>query len=202
MGLLNMACSLFGIRSEEEPVYEVILEEGNKEIRRYAGFIVAKTVVEGDYDESGRIAFRRLFDYISGNNTKKETISMTAPVIQEKQSRTIAMAALVIQEETEQGWVMSFVMPAQFTMETIPVPVNPKVQLEQTPGKSVAVHRYRGWTTEEIINELGAELQQWSKDNGFREVSKPRSARYDPPWTIPFLRRSEIHLDVQHLDGV
>ncbi len=201
MGLLNVACSVFGIRSEEEPAYQVILTDGNREVRQYAGFIVATTLGDGDYDTASRIAFRRLFDYISGNNAKQQTITMTAPVLQENERTSMTMAAPVIQEATEQGWVMSFVMPKQFTMETLPVPGNPKVQLQQVAGKEIAVRSYTGWTSEQTISKLGEELQQWSRTQGFKAVSAPRSARYDPPWTIPFLRRSEIHLDVQRSDG-
>ncbi len=201
MGLLSVACSVVGIRREEEPAYQVILLEGNNEVRRYAGFIVATTLVEGDYDTTSRIAFRRLFDYISGNNAKQQTITMTAPVLQEKERMAMTMAAPVIQEATDQGWVMSFVMPKQFTMATIPVPGDPKVQLQQVAGKEIAVRSYTGWTSEQTISELGEELERWSKNQGFKAVSAPRSARYDPPWAIPFLRRNEIHLDVQRSDG-
>ncbi len=81
------------------------------------------------------------------------------------------------------------------------MPVDPKVQLQQIAGKEIAVRSYTGWTSGQTISELGAELEQWSKNNGFMAVAAPRSARYDPPWTIPFLRRNEIHLDVLQSNG-
>lgn len=99
ISLMQISCSVFGIRSEESPKYEVLRSEDNKEIRSYSGYIVAKTKMKGDFKEVQGDSFRLLAGYIFGNNEKKQKISMTAPVSQEKvsESEKIAMTAPITQ---------------------------------------------------------------------------------------------------------
>ena len=191
------SCTVFGLRTVEEPPYMVQVKDKNIEIRNYEDFIVAKTVVAADYDQSSSIAFKRLAGYIFGNNKKQQEISMTAPVFQESDNEKIAMTAPVVQEKSGQNWVMSFVMPGKYTLETLPDPVDPDVEIKRVQGKKVATIRYSGFLTEETIAAKAEELQAWLNKNGYKPLSTPRSAGYDPPWTIPFLRRNEVHIDLE-----
>ncbi len=201
-------CSVFGIRTTDEPDYEVTRSEGAFELRRYSSYVVAKTTVEKDYDGASSTAFRRLFRYISGANSGSRAIDMTAPVIREprsgsgKEGKKIAMTAPVLMresnlEETSDGWEMAFVLPEEYTFETAPVPSSPDVRLENVPEKTVAVLRFSGSFNDERFAEKRAEMLELLKGKGYRAISEPRLAGYDPPWTIPPLRRNEILVDVE-----
>lgn len=197
MSLLNAACSVVGIRNEETPGYAVVLAEDNKEIRAYDSYVMAQTVVQGEYDESSSKAFRILFEYISGANQASEKISMTAPVTQGQSGEKIEMTAPVTQGRTGGGWSMAFVLPSKYDFNTAPRPTDPRVELVQIPARTMAALRYRGFTSPEKIVRLGTELMAWSEQNGYLPVAAPASARYDPPWTIPFLRRNEVLVEVE-----
>jgi hypothetical protein len=199
-GLLCVAatgCTVFGIRTVEEASHEVLLRDGRFQIRQYADAVVAETFVDAEYDEASSTAFRRLAGYIFGKNERKEKIDMTAPVVQEPTSETIAMTAPVIQEESDKGWRMAFVLPSKYTLETAPKPLDPNLTVRQEPGKKVAVVRYSWRLSEARMQDYAEKLRQWLEERNYEAVSQPRSAAYDPPWTIPFLRRNEVHIDVK-----
>lgn len=194
---LGFACSVVGIRTTKEPSYRVVRADGDVEVREYASYLVARTEATGDYDASGSAAFRRLFGYISGKNTATREISMTAPVIQERTGEKIAMTAPVLQERAGKTWRTAFVMPAAYTLDNAPAPLDPSIIIEEVPGRFVAVLRYRGFVSEETIAERSRELGTWLAAASYRVVSEPRSARYDPPFALPFLRRNEVHVTVE-----
>ena len=79
---LSIGCTVFGVRTVEEPSYQVILQQENKEIRRYDPNIVAKTNIKGEYKEAQNEGFKILAGYIFGKNKKNVDIAMTAPVTQ------------------------------------------------------------------------------------------------------------------------
>lgn len=195
--LFLTACSVFGISSVDEAGYDVLKDNTNIQIRLYKPLLIAQTEVEADYEAASSKAFQRLFDYISGNNKKQQKIAMTAPVIQEKQSEEIAMTAPVFQEKSGTTWLMSFVLPAEYTLATAPVPLDSAVILKELPSKKVAVLHYSGFLSEQVIEEKAKELQTWLAEQGYKAQSTPRSAGFDPPWTLPFLRRNEVHIDIE-----
>jgi hypothetical protein len=119
----------------EKAKYTVVEKEDDFEIRQYEPRIVAETYVEGDLEEVGDEGFRRLYGYISGDNQKKQSISMTAPVGQEAKSEKIAMTAPVGQEQKDNRWRITFLMPAEYTLETLPVPTDSRVKLVQDSGR-------------------------------------------------------------------
>jgi effector-binding domain-containing protein len=128
----------------EEAPYIVVEHEDGFEIRDYAPHLVAETVVDGELDEAANKAFSRLFRYISGANRSREKVAMTAPVSQEPHGERIAMTAPVGQERIEERWAVSFMMPASYRMETLPVPEDPQVSLRQVPARRMATVRYSG----------------------------------------------------------
>ena len=191
------ACSIFGFQGVKEPKYRVAREAGASEIREYDPVIVARTQIAGDYKQGSNAGFRRLADYIFGNNQKQQKVEMTAPVIQEQKSEKIAMTAPVLQQPAADGWQMEFVMPEGYTLETLPKPVDPLIELAEVPARKVAVLRYRGRLTEANIKTKTAELEAWIKENNLTAKAAPQSAGYDPPWTIPMFRRNEVLVEIE-----
>ena len=196
-----VGCTVIGIRTVEEAHYEVLREDGQIEIREYEPLVVAETNVEADYKEAGTIAFKKLFAYISGENESQTKIAMTAPVIagehRVSHGEKIDMTTPVLAEEQGRGWRYAFVLPANYTIESAPVPSNSQVKLIVMPKKKVAVIRYSGSWGEEAMRRKAEALVDWIQANGLEPASTPRSARYDPPWTISFLRRNEVMIDLK-----
>ena len=195
-------CSVFGIRDTPQPDYQTIkkVKADDIEIRQYEPMLVAKTPVTS-MDEGTNTAFRRLANYIFGQKTTKTEIGMTAPVVRSKQEardgEKIGMTAPVYRQQNTDGqWEMSFVMPSRYTMETIPKPVDSKITLEQVPARTVAVLRFSGFLNKENVDEKTRALKKWVAQSPYRAISSYRNAGYDPPLTIPFLRRNEILVDV------
>ena len=176
----------------EEAEYKVTLQQDEFEVRDYTSSIVAEVVVSGGFEDASSAAFRKLFNYISGDNTRRDKIAMTAPVSQKREAEKIAMTSPVGQRAAGQGWAVSFMMPAAYTMETIPVPVDPAVVLREIPAYRAAAVRYSGgWSAERYQKHL-AQLQGWIERNGWEVVGEPVWARYDAPFTPWFMRRNEI----------
>ncbi|MEE2902086.1 MAG: heme-binding protein [Myxococcota bacterium] len=195
----QFGCSVFGIRSIDEPNYTLLKSDKSQsvEIRHYDEFLVAQTVVKANYKQAGSVGFRRLFRFISGDNTAQQSIAMTAPVERYETGEKIAMTAPVFQAQEEKQWTISFVMPAKFTAETVPQPTDSSVTIKTVPARKVAVIRFAGRMNEEKSEKYIQELKVWCRDHGYRPTSKPRLAGYDPPFTLPFLRRNEIHINVE-----
>lgn len=190
-------CSVFGIRTADEPKYQVLNDYGHIQIRHYPALVVAQTEVNGDYKNSSNQAFQRLTGYIFGNNKKQQKMAMTAPVIREQEAETMAMTAPVIQQKSGPVWLMAFVLPSGYSVSTAPAPLDPAVVIKEIPGKKVAVIQYSGSLTEQGIEEKSEALKNWLKKQGYEAISPSRSAAYDPPWTLPFLRRNEVHIDIE-----
>ena len=197
---LIAGCSVFGVNGVEEAGYDVLMSENNYELRLYEPLVVAETYVESDFDEAGNIAFRRLFGYISGDNASTSEIAMTAPVLAKQSSSNsgakIDMTVPVFEEPKDQGWRYMFVLPAGYKVTTAPTPLDENVKISTMPQKQVAVIRYTGSWDMAVIDEKTNQLKQWVIANGLTPASEPRWAGYNPPWTLPFLRRNEVMIDV------
>jgi len=180
----------------EEAPYQVLKESGSFELREYVPHILAETMVDGDLEEAGNKAFRPLFNYISGANRSRAKIAMTAPVSQEPQGEKIAMTAPVSQQRTRDKWAISFMMPASYTLETLPVPDDPAITLRLVPAHRVAAVRYSGTWSEKNYQRYLKELEAWIRDNNLKIVGEPVWSRYNPPFTLWFLRRNEILIPV------
>lgn len=185
-----------GALAVEEPEYEVVASHGELELRRYAPMILAETRVEADFEGAGNEAFRRLFRYISGDNRAQAKIAMTAPVVQEAASRKIAMTAPVVQEADEEGWRVAFVLPAEFSWETAPLPTDSRVALRLVPERTVAALRFSGTWGEERFAEHERRLRALIAEHGLEPAGEAVSARYNPPFTPWFMRRNEVLIPV------
>lgn len=193
----------------EEPPYEVLLADGPFEIRRYAPMLVAETFVDGDMDQASNQGFRRIADFIFGNNQRPGSdqaskIAMTAPVTVEPQSSKIAMTAPVTVEPlsddarlaTAQRWRVHFVMPGQYTLDSLPKPRNDAVKVREVPAKTFAVHRYSWLNTQARVQQKTQALLDWAQQRSLQVVGAPQLARYDPPWNPPMFRRNEIKVEI------
>lgn len=185
----------------EEPAYTVTEQSAPFELRTYQPKIVAEVVVSGSMDEASSMGFRLLANYIFGNNTAggggSEKIQMTAPVGMEPSSEKISMTAPVSMQESDGRWRVSFVMPSQYTMETLPRPNNAAVTIREIPATRYAVIRFSGLTGAKKVANKTEDLQAWLAKKGLKPVGAPELARYNPPWILPFLRRNEIMVEVQ-----
>lgn len=186
-----------GIRSSAEPEYQLLSESGEIQIRQYPPLLIAETVIDADYAQAGNIGFNRLVGYIFGGNQQKQQMAMTTPVFRESAGEQIAMTTPVSQQAVDNKWTMAFVMPSGYSLDTLPTPIDSQVTIKALPAKKVAVLRYSGSLTLEKINENSRQLQAWIEQQHLTPLSAPRSAAYDPPWTLPALRRNEIHIDIE-----
>ena len=194
VSLLLVANSAMAI---EKAKYTVLEKEDSFEIRQYEPQIVAETYVEGNLKDVGNAGFRRLYDYISGDNKKKQSIAMTAPVGQEASSEKIAMTAPVSQEKTDDQWRITFLMPVEYSLETLPEPLDERVRLRKEPGRLMAAVRYSGTWSEEAYEKNKALLEAYIQKRGLKKAGVPVWARYDPPFMPWFLRRNEVLIPVE-----
>jgi len=180
----------------EKANYTVLEKEDDFEIRQYEAQIVAETYVEGSLKDAGNDGFRRLYAYISGDNKKKQSISMTAPVGQEAGSEKIAMTAPVNQEKKESQWRVTFIMPVEYTLETLPEPIDERVRLLEEPGRLMAAVRYSGTWSEASYQENKSLLEEYLQKRGLTQKGAAVWARYDPPFMPWFLRRNEVLIPI------
>ena len=184
MGLLSAGCSLFGKGSEEQPPYQVVLKQDNKEIRKYDSYIIAKTTISGSFKDAQSKGFRILAGYIFGKNKSQKKIAMTAPV--------------VIAPNENKSWTMTFSMPSQFTIKMLPVPTDQRVNIEKVEHRFVAAITFSGFWGESRNAKESKKLMEWIKSyQEYELISGPMFAGYNPPWTLPFLRRNEMLIELR-----
>jgi len=181
----------------EKENYSILEVEKDFELRQYERQIVAETFVVGDFEAAGNVGFRRLFKYISGYNKKSESIEMTAPVTQGMDSVKIAMTAPVGQEKKNGRWRITFLMPSEYTLETLPQPLDERVMLTQDTGRLMAAIKYSGRWSKKLYDENKARLDDYIQKRGLTVTADPIWARYDPPFMPWFLRRNEILIPVE-----
>src|SRR6056297_8601 len=167
----------------EQIDYDILLKEEAMEIRRYEGFNVAEIKKEGkNVMDSG---FNDIFRYISGGNESSEKISMTSPVLSEMEDNFVKT---------------SFVMPKEHNFEELPQPIDKAVQIRRVPSGTYGTIRFTGsWKQEKFLN-MGGHLRLWLESKGYEIVSNAIVARYNPPFTPPFLRRNEIRYEVRKIE--
>jgi hypothetical protein len=179
----------------EEPKYRVVEKDGNIEFRDYAPMIVAEAEVSGEQNKALGEGFRVIADYIFGNNASSQKVAMTAPVTQQR-SEKIAMTAPVTQQSDGGTGRVRFVMPTGYTLQTLPKPNNPAVTLKEIGSKRFVAIRFSGFAGEGNLARHAAELKSFVSARNLKTLSAPTYAFYDPPWTLPFLRRNEVMVEI------
>jgi hypothetical protein len=172
----------------EQPRYTVIASHGPLEVREYGPLVVAETQVCGPRQDAIQQGFRRIAGYIFGGNASQQKIAMTAPVIQQQRE------AVQLAGATE--WAVRFVMPSAHSLATLPLPKDAKVKLSALEGRRYAAIRFSGTGKDQNIHKHLAILEQHIAAQNLKVIGPPLLAFYNPPWTLPFLRRNEIWLEL------
>jgi hypothetical protein len=195
--LTLIGCVMAGpiMSNVETPKYKVNYSSDNIEHRTYEPMIIAAVEVNGERKEAIGNGFRLIADYIFGNNSIAQNIEMKAPVGQQ-QTKKIAMTAPVQQQQSGASWTISFVMPSEYTLSTIPKPNREEIKLTLIASKEFIVIRFSGTNSDEQITKYQSELLGYIRKNKIRIVGEPKYAFYNPPWTLPFMRRNEIMFEV------
>lgn len=186
----------------EEPQFEVLASTDDYEVRRYDSYIIAETDVEGTYKTAGNKAFRILAGYIFGDNSVSEKMAMTAPVESRPADESVKMnmTAPVASSPSEDGnesYTYSFVMEGKYSLETLPVPNDPRVRIRVVPERMVAVHRYSGSWSESNYAKHERVLLDALADDEISMRGAPVSARYNAPFTPWFMRRNEVMVEIE-----
>lgn len=180
----------------EAPAYAVEQTFDDFEIRVYEPRLLAHVTVEGSARRASNAGFRILANYIFGNNVGQEKVAMTAPVDQQR-SEKIAMTVPVDRKQRADQWVITFTMPSKYTLDSIPKPNDDRVELEFVPKERYAVVRFSGAPSDREVQRRMDALASAVERAGLETTGEPPTySRYDPPWTLPFLRRNEVALQL------
>jgi hypothetical protein len=203
LGLLLLTAS-GGAMAIEEPQYRVLEQDGPFELREYAAYMLAETAVEAGFMNAGNIAFGRLFKYISGANTAQAKIAMTAAVEQAQpgsgsSGQKIAMTAPVEQAVVAGVYRIGFVVPRQYTLQTVPQPTDARVSIRAVPARRMAAWRYSGRWTEANFRDSERELRAQLARRRLEPLPGDSAiiARYNSPFAVWFLRRNEVLLPLR-----
>jgi hypothetical protein len=167
----------------EEPAYRLLEALDGVELRYYEPAIQAQTTLGSSGDTSG--GFRRLAGFIFGGNDSSKEIAMTAPVQE------------TLHTETP---VMAFTMPGEYTLEDLPRPGDSRVVLREIPARIIATIAFSGWATQSKVAEKTEKLLTVLERNHIDPIGTPFLNQYNPPWTLPFLRRNEVAVEVTGLN--
>jgi hypothetical protein len=163
-----------------EPEFQTLIEVGAYSLRRYESFSVTQVMVQGERQAAINEGFRQLADYIFGANANRTKIPMTIPVRQCYANREASQ------------WQVEFVVPPDWTPETLPQPKNTQIQFKVYEPSEFAVIRFNGSPKEVDFLTQEENLLHWLQQKGRFHLGEPIYAFYNPPWTLPFMRRNEI----------
>ena len=197
--MLATGCAELGQRTGEEALYSTLAVDENFEIRLYEPLIIAQIAVDGSYLSATKMGYQILTDYVSGNNLADQTISVNPPSTVGVGSKKpkIELTVPYYEEYLDGAWLTSVAMPESYTLRTLPVPADSGITFKVLPRIKVAVISYIGYRSERMISKKADMLTQWVRQNELNTTSSARSVIYDTPWTVPMLRRHEIHINVE-----
>lgn len=197
-------------RSVKTPEYSIIEKREGYEVRSYKPYLTAQVEVSGTYNKALNEGFRVLADYIFGNNTKQTAIAMTAPVTEGrseklamtapvvvKDNEKLAMTAPVIESSNETSRIISFVMPFEYTLETLPKPNNPRIEIVPQEARKVAVLRFAWFRGGERVARKKQELLLLLERDSVTIKGDPEYAGYNAPFTAPWLNRNEVMVEIE-----
>ena len=172
LGLITTSNSM----AYEEANYKVVKKNNIYEIRKYSDRLVIETSISNEGS-----SFRKLFNYISGNNDKNEEIKMTTPVTQ---------------MEKKGNMTMQFYLPSKFNKENTPVPSNSDVKILNIKGGYYAAIIYSGRTSDKNFIKHKSILENELKKDDMSILSPPIKATYNGPFTLPMNRRNEVMFEI------
>ena len=193
IGIILVGVAIMGpIMSDvERPNYEVVESSGDIQIRRYEPMIIAEVEVKGQRKEAIGEGFRLLADYIFGNN-KAMNIEM-----EQNKNIKIAMTAPVQQQLIGERWKISFIMPAEYTLKTLPIPRDKQVVIKEMPAKEFVVIRFSGTSSDDNLQKYTDKLMAYISSKNLSVIGSPKYAFYNPPWTLPAMRHNEILIEIK-----
>lgn len=179
-----------------EVPYKVTAVSDGVELRHYPRHVTADFRVQANAENAGNKAFRPLASYINGKNRSRQSLSMTAPVLQADGER-LGMTAPVLQESSAgETWVVSFVLPESRPLAAYPEPLDERIVLREVPAHDSAAIRWTGRWTYRSVQDHTKKLLAVMKEMNWPASGRPVWARYDPPWKPFFLRRNEVLINV------
>jgi hypothetical protein len=165
----------------KEPKYQVLESYKKIELRLYEPFLVAEVETSGMRKDAIRSGFRMLANYLFGNNTASIKLPMSIPVTQQKIS---------------DKWKVRFMLAEASDLDDLPQPNNSVVKLLSIPEKKFAVIRFSGVPNDKEIENYTQQLRDFASSHQWILDDKPILAFYNPPWTLPFLRRNEVLIEM------
>lgn len=182
---LLLASCLSMAAEVEEPEWKLMGTLGDVELRVYSPSIEARTLLQNNGETSE--GFKRLAGFIFGGNERDQEIAMTAPVQETLQDSQPTMA---------------FTLPSKYSIDTLPAPDDDRVMIIDVPERTLAVVKFSGWATQYKVKKYSAKLLNTLKENGIEPTTSSVLNQYNPPWTLPFLRRNEISVEIPSLDSL
>lgn len=183
----------------EEPLFDVVAQFPGFDVRRYAPYITAEVDVTGDLDDAGSEAFDILAGYIFGENESSDTMSMTVPVESRSAQAGVKMAMtapVTTSSAADDIHTFAFVMERKYSLQTLPRPVDDRIRIRQVPERLVAVRRYSGRWTESNYRQNWEALRAALQEHSIQTTGSPTLARYNTPFSLPFLRRNEVMIEI------
>jgi hypothetical protein len=181
----------------EEPPHGVVARDGNFEIRDYPALSVAEVTVQGDRNSAAYAGFRKLAGFIFGANSRKQSIEMTAPVIEAPAEGAMTTSALAEPAGSSPSWIIRFVMPPGFSLAALPKPDDLSITLREEPPTRFAILRFSGLAGDADLASKTGELKSILKSRNLVPVGPPIVAQYNPPWTLWFMRRNEVMIPIK-----
>jgi len=195
--LFLSGCSVLGQRYGEEALYATLFSDGDYEVRVYEPLIIAQAASEGGYLQATRSGYKRLTDYVSGNNLAQQTIDVNPPQLASGNKSKIELTTPYYEEFLDGIWLTSVALPEQYSLATLPKPADEFITFEALPRMRVAVIGFSGYRSERLISNKANQLLQWINREKLTPASPARSAVFDSPLVIPGLRRHEIHITIR-----
>ena len=197
VGATALAIGSEALAKYEEPKYEIVRKSGDIEIRQYPPVIAAEVEVTGTREEAANQAFRILAGYIFGKNVSRDKVAMTVPVTETTSSEKVAMTVPVTSVSAQGKMTMRFYMPSKYSLEALPEAVDKRIKFEQLPAARYAVIKFSGFSSEDNMARHESKLRNCLQTIDLIPQGQAIRAFYNPPWTLPFLRRNEVWLQVE-----
>lgn len=189
-----------GTQEQLEVDFDLVIDEGHVQLRHYCSYHIAKIRVESNEEDQNReTAYMRLLNYVLGRNSRSEVIEAMSPLIQEDvAARRTALMSLQKNEIDPHlcAVEVSMILPRDLTLETVPAPLDSEIEILKVRPHLTAALRFAGLCGKQKQHRLSKYLRLWLHEKGLLPTSAPRLAKYNHPFTLPFLRRNEIHIDV------
>ena len=168
-------------KTETQP-YKLIKKEKGFEIRHYPAANMASISMNAkSYKELSSSGFRKLASYIFGGNQSNKSIAMTSPVHM---------------DITDSGSSMSFVMPAEYTIDNLPKPNDSSVKIKTIAEEYVAAIQFGGYANDGDIKKYASKLESELKANGIEYYGNFRFLAYNAPYQF-LNRKNEIIVSVK-----